>query len=153
MDAVLLSLLLASALLGHDSFHVREAGQGAATHLPPELLAILAMSDDPEVAMRATRALRESYRSRWRILAERWDARKWPWMDSLPADRREGWPCTIPDPPPDVVPPDWIGYRLATRGWAEACILGGRTIAEVEADLHLMAERCRYWTANSKYPD
>ena len=138
MEGLAIVLAVLNSLSGAPSFDVRER----CTAGPPYAL-LLIHSTDPEVVHRHWPASREFY---WQQLGPIWDARGWPWVDSIPDMPWAG--CEIPQIPGD----DWPGYKEATRLWAKQQIEKGVRPADLERRLLEAEQRTNYWRQHKRYP-
>ena len=147
MDTFLLTLALLHHQLSHPDFNVRERATGA---MQPDcyVALLLTLSDDPEVVARAfTKADRLC---EWNRLSAEWDARGWPWLDSIPLS---SWSYeAIPTDPAGTGGPEWNNWRKATRNWAECLIKKGYWPSEVKRALVSGEQRCKYWCEHQQYP-
>ena len=137
-----LSLFLGmlESLAGAPDFNVRERS----TVCDPAFAIWLIHSKDPEVAHRYHAAAGEFYMGHLTAL---WDARGWPWIDSIPDVNWHG--LLMQPSSPDN---DWAGYKVATRIWARAQLLLGVPPGEVTKILLSAEAKCLYYRQHNRYP-
>jgi len=152
MDAFGCWIGLLIALQAEPSFAVRETATeslGCFGEAASPWLAATRAHPDAEVVWRSARLLDRNHVAWLDSLG------KLPWIDALPVSCRDRG-LIVSEHLTDNAsgsPPDWPGFRQATRNWlADRLRLGmdRRTVLEI---LAVMREREAHWWTHRRYPD